>query len=510
MAQQRWFLGKHRSIRDVVIDDIIPMSDSEPEVALVIARVAFTEGDDQRYSVPILRATGQFGATATHLPSQASIARLDDGLVIDAMSVVEGVHAVSRAALVKRTRNGFSGTAQGVPRRVGLRRQAGEAREIHILTGEQSNTSAILPGAMIAKLVRRIEAAPNPDVELPEHLARTGFAHAPGLIATLEVQLKGEDHTASVVVIHDAITNEGDLWTWMADELSREIDTRSSRAAEGGDRTLESSTVAIAGLLGRRTAELHIALATVPPERSHGTATAIAPQGFTLLWQRSLLQSLRSSLQTTQRLLRLNKPKADRADSTDRGDPDRFAQMVSSLCRPPAEVLARFAPLRAAKLTAKRTRVHGDLHLGQVLWTGHDIAFIDFEGEPARPMGERSLQRSPLVDVAGLLRSIDYAGRSAALVATERGMVAETEVGSLDQWRHTWTHTMQQHLVEEYLAHIEPGLVPSDRDDVNLLLELFTLEKALYEIRYELGSRPDWVGWPLQAAVELIEQGPTS
>jgi maltose alpha-D-glucosyltransferase/alpha-amylase len=171
-------------------------------------------------------------------------------------------------------------------------------------------------------------------------------------------------------------------------------------------------------------------------------------------------------------------------------------------------VLMRFAPLRNEKFAAKRIRVHGDLHLGQVLWTGHDIAFIDFEGEPARPMSERSLQRSPLVDVAGLLRSLDYAGRNAAKVAAERGMVAEAETDNLDQWRRTWTHTMQQRLVDEYLATLPPGLVPPNHEQVQLLLELYTLDKALYEIRYELASRPELVSWPLQAAVELIEREP--
>jgi maltose alpha-D-glucosyltransferase/alpha-amylase len=178
---------------------------------------------------------------------------------------------------------------------------------------------------------------------------------------------------------------------------------------------------------------------------------------------------------------------------------------VEVLRQPPDQVLARFERMRTTKLPASRIRIHGDLHLGQILWTGRDVVFIDFEGEPTRPMTERLIKRCPLVDLAGVLRSFDYAGRSAVITAAERGVVTDTDIGTLDAWCREWVATMQSRALDEYLAELAPaGLIPPDRADVNLLLDLFVLEKALYEIRYELANRPHWVGWPLAAVAETL------
>jgi maltose alpha-D-glucosyltransferase/alpha-amylase len=342
---------------------------------------------------------------------------------------------------------------------------------------EQSNSSVLVAHRLIAKLVRRLEPGRNPDAELPAHLIAQGFDHVPGLAATLEIDLVGETEPAEVVVVHDAVTNEGDLWSWTLDELAVSIE----RHAEYGGEP--DQTAWLAELLGRRTAELHAALAT-PGEADH-----MASQPFTLLWQRSLLQTLRNGVRATQRALR-------RAAI---GTPEATALMA-----PVDEVLARFEPLRSRKLEARRIRVHGDLHLGQVLRTGADITFIDFEGEPGRPIGERRIMRSPLTDVAGLLRSIDYAGRSALDTAVARGLVAETDLESVDRSRDAWTSRTCESITSSYLdAAADAQLVPSDRVDADLLLDAYALQKGLYEVRYELANRPDWVHWPLSAVAGM-------
>ncbi|MCU1361092.1 MAG: alpha amylase, catalytic subdomain [Ilumatobacteraceae bacterium] len=495
LPDRRWFSAKERILREVSVEDVIPLRDSDPEVALIIARASFTDGDDHRYAIPILHATGQVAATATNLQPGAIIARLDDGVLLDAMAVPEGVEAIVAAALTKKVRVGRPGQAQGFPRRTGLARTLSGAAGIHVLTGEQSNSSAILDGTLIAKLVRRLEPSRNPDVELPDELTRDGFAHVPGVAATLEVDLAGETEPASVLIVHDAITNEGDLWAFMQDVLSREIDQRAEANSSIGEQ--DSSALALAGLLGRRTAQLHVALAGIGT-----TADAdFSPQPFTLLYQRSLLQSLRGGLRATQRALR--NPSA----AAQRGMGDAGDEHVERLRRHPDELLARFERLRDTKMVAQRIRIHGDLHLGQILWTGHDVVFIDFEGEPSRAMSQRLIKRSPLVDVAGLLRSIDYAGRSAVVTAIERGVVPDIATATVDEWRRGWVKSMQRHLLDEYLLEIAPSnLIPVSRPDINLMLDLFVLEKVLYEIRYELGNRPEWVGWPLTAAAELSEK----
>ncbi len=490
LPDRRWFAAKERTVSDVTVDDVNPV-DPDAEVAVIVGRVSFTSGDDQRYSVPVMHARGQLAATLTNTSPGAVIARVGDGLMVDAMAVPEGVLALTAAAFRKRVGSGRHGKLHGAPRRQRLSRALPAAEHVNILGTEQSNSSAILDGRLIAKLIRRLEPSRNPDVDLPERLTRAGFAHVPGVVATLDVDLTGGDEPASALIVHDAISNEGDLWTWVQDVLSREIDRR-GQAEPGGDDPHDSPLWALAGLLGRRIAQLHVALAQLD-------GPAFVPEPYTLLYQRSLLQRVRAALRATQRAL--NRPSPAALE----GMGESGAAHVATLRQPPDDVLARFERLRTTKLPASRIRVHGDLHLGQVLWTGRDVVFIDFEGEPARPMTERLIKHSPLVDVAGILRSLDYAGRHAAVTAADRGVVPEGGVELLTEWLQEWTTSLQRRVVDEYVSEIAPsGLVPPDYDDVQLLLNLFTLEKGLYEIRYELAHRPQWVGWPLAAVGEML------
>lgn len=469
LPQRRWYAGKERSIREVTVDDVVPLG---AEVALVIVGVAFAEGDDHRYAVPLMRATGRVAASLLDSNPGAVVAELDDDArLVDAIAAPEGAAVVVRAALEHRTHRGRQGSACGAPRRAGLARRVGGAADVQLLGVEQSNSSVIVGDDLIAKLVRRIEPGPNPDVTLPAHLTARGFTHVPGVAATLDLVLAGDERSIDLVIVHDAIHNEGDLWAWTLGELSRSIERHGE---------LDGETRSVADLLGRRTGQLHAALAD-----THGDDD-MAPLPSTLAWQRSLLQTLRDGLRATQRSLR-------RAGLTDR-----------AVLAPVDEVLRRFEPLRSRKLDARRIRVHGDLHLGQVLWTGNDVVFIDFEGEPGRPIGERMIKRSPLTDVAGLIRSIDYAARSAIDTAVARGVVAPDD-RAVDHSREAWVRGMRDTLVASYLAEIAgASLVPADPVDTDLLLRAYLLQKGLYEIRYELANRPDWVHWPLSAVSEMI------
>jgi maltose alpha-D-glucosyltransferase/alpha-amylase len=406
------------------------------------------------------------------------IARLEHGdLLVDAMARSEGAALVVRSALARQSSKGRHGAARGVPRRSRLTRLVTSERDVQPLSVEQSNSSVLVAHQLIAKLVRRLEPGANPDAELVEHVRASGFDHVPGLAATLEVDLVGESTPADVVIVHDAIPNEGDLWTWTLDELT--VGLEQGRGFVGSE-----ATEWLADLLGRRTAELHAAMSSRDGD--------MASEPFTLLWQRSVLQTLRNGVRSTQRALRRARIDTEDADA---------------LLRPADEVLARFEVLRSRKLDARRIRVHGDLHLGQVLRSGTDVVFIDFEGEPGRPIGERRIKRSPLVDVAGLARSLDYASRSALDTAVARGLVAEADLGVLDKARGEWTASTSAQLIDTYLSTIaDSGLVPADRADADLLLDVYQLQKGLYEVRYELANRPGWVHWPLSAVAEMVRR----
>ena len=322
------------------------------------------------------------------------------------------------------------------------------------------------------------------------HLRSAGFEQVPGVAGTLDVELDG-DVAANVVVVHDAIANEADLWEWSQDLLTREVERLVSEPGATGDDAVMS---AVTGLLAQRTAEMHLALA--------GGSAGFEPEPFSLLWQRSIQQSLRAALRETQRLVRRNRS----------GLSDEAEVLAGRLLDDGDELLGSFDALRTRKLDAARTRVHGDLHLGQALWTGYDVVFIDFEGEPGRSIGERSIKRSPFTDVAGIVRSLDYAGRVALATSRERGRTGAAQASQLEQWRRVWTDQVQARYVNGYIRTLAAGataprarLIPDDPADARLLLDAHVLLKALYEVRYELANRPAWVTWPLGAIAQMLD-----
>jgi len=157
------------------------------------------------------------------------------------------------------------------------------------------------------------------------------------------------------------------------------------------------------------------------------------------------------------------------------------------------------------RLVGRRTRCHGDYHLGQILYTGRDFVILDFEGEPARPIAERRLKRSPLVDVAGMLRSFDYASWYWLVKAATEGNIRVEDVPAAEPWARLWSRLVGRVYLEAYLPPVqEAGILSSDPEQISGLLDVLLLEKSLYELGYELGHRPEWVGVPLRGIVELL------
>jgi maltose alpha-D-glucosyltransferase/alpha-amylase len=169
------------------------------------------------------------------------------------------------------------------------------------------------------------------------------------------------------------------------------------------------------------------------------------------------------------------------------------------------QLLASIESLKVGRLDAVRTRMHGDLHLGQVLYTGRDFVIIDFEGEPARPVSERRIKQSPLRDVAGMIRSFDYLSRTGLAIRRERGLMSEVDAPLNEAWASWWTKAATAAYLAGYME--TPGiqaLLPADLDTTERLLDVFILEKALYELRYELDNRPAWVWLPLSVLAEKV------
>jgi maltose alpha-D-glucosyltransferase/alpha-amylase len=234
--------------------------------------------------------------------------------------------------------------------------------------------------------------------------------------------------------------------------------------------------------LGQRVGELHVALA-------NAGGSAFAPEPYTRLYQRSLYQSMRGQARTTLELLRAQ---AHRLSQENRGRVQQLLECERSL-------YSRFGELTHGLIDAQRNRCHGDLHLGQILYTGTDFVIIDFEGEPERAVSERRIKASPLKDVAGMLRSFHYAAH-AALRGQSHALIMQHPDVPIEQWANYWAAWVSAAFLRSYLAAANPGgFLPTDGRQLQTLLRAYLLEKTLYELRYELNNRPDWVSIPLEA-----------
>jgi maltokinase len=407
IAGQRWFASKRQHITGVTIEDRVPLGPGW----LCLARVVLGDGSADRYAVPLLEGPEVRDA-------------LDDPDFCDALLALiaaEARVAGARGEVVAARTRAFAGLEAGVRGRR--------------LAGEQSNTSIVFGDTLILKHFRRLAAGPNPDVEITRFLTeRTEFRHTPRLCGSLEYR---DEAGAWALAMAQELVSGGarDGWRWLLERL-----------AVGDD------ALAALASLGRRTAELHLAL-------GGGGDPAFAPEPITpadvAAWTAAVQRQL----------------DAARAALGER--PDGVPARIDT------------AGLGALVGVAKQ-RHHGDFHLGQTL-IGHDgveVAIIDFEGEPLRPLDERRRKHTPLRDVAGLLRSLGYAAASAPAPA---GWEARARAAFLGAYRAA--------------AGAAPFLPRADADVIRAVAVL-EVEKAAYEVVYEANNRPDWIAIPVRGIVQ--------
>jgi maltose alpha-D-glucosyltransferase/alpha-amylase len=250
-------------------------------------------------------------------------------------------------------------------------------------------------------------------------------------------------------------------------------------------RELIGSYLPSAHRLGQRTGELHVALASDPK------SPAFAAEPFTALYRRSLYQSLRTLADQSLTLL----------GKRIKGVPEELRADAEKVLKLKNAIFDRFRQIIEAKISAMRIRCHGDYHLGQVLFTGKDFIIIDFEGEPARPVTERRMKRSPLRDVAGMLRSFNYA---AVTKLKSDGMRPE-DLAQLQPWASYWNLWVSVNYLKGYFATTRgAAFMPKARAEIALMLDVYMLEKAIYELGYELNNRPDWVSVPIEGILTLL------
>jgi maltose alpha-D-glucosyltransferase/alpha-amylase len=305
------------------------------------------------------------------------------------------------------------------------------------------------------------------------------------------------------------IPNQGDAWEYIGDSLQRYFERvliqpdfkilgqpvgSLSQPASFEDmpevlqNLIGGAYVERVRLLGQRTAEMHLALAAHPQEKN------FEPEGFSLHYQRSVYSSLQSLVRGSYHSL----------DKNIKNLPAATRKEAEEVLGMKSEVLKNMQRIFARKIETNKIRIHGDYHLGQVLFTGKDFVIIDFEGEPARSFSERRLKRSPLRDVAGMIRSFHYAAYHALLQQTS---IRPDDSVYMEKWAEQWYHYVSGFFLTAYLEKVQgKDFIPAKKEDFDMLMQVFLLEKAIYELNYELNNRPDWVIIPIRGVKYIMDR----
>jgi maltokinase len=441
IASQRWFGGKSRDVLDARVLDAAVDADGTPILAIAVVEVRYGLQTHDLYHLPLGFRPSDSGW------SESVIAETEGWIAYDAMADPELARRI--VELIRSGATLDSGEALVAFRATGD--VPAEIETARPMGAEQSNSSLVLDERLALKLYRRIQPGTNPELEVLRFLTERGFEHT----ASLEgyVAYEGRPLEATLGILQEFVPAQGDGWELALESLER------------GDAEFLPSR---AQRLGEVTAFLHNALGSDPNDPHFAPEE---PSSETL----ALLQA-----------------------SVD----EEIEHVFNSLPDNPAlepvrgrgeEVRDHLRTLTQIGHVGRMIRTHGDFHLGQALWTNQDYWLVlDFEGEPARTVPERRRKTSPLRDVAGMLRSFAYAASAARI---QRGVEPPAD----------WEERCRAEFLEGYLDAIEPTLLPGGREQVERLLTVFELEKAAYELRYELQNRPDWVAIPVAGIVRMLE-----
>lgn len=507
LLNRRWFGGKARTIRSVDVSDLVLLESAPVEAFLAVVRVGYAAGPSEAYAVPLIatQSSESIPGDASYLTLN-SVGQSEPVLLYDAMADESFLEFLLHAIAREQSFSGADGKVIAA-RTTALSKlwsPPDERLAPALMNAEQSNTSVIFGKRLVLKLFRRLEEGINPDVEIGTFLTeRARFRNSPAVAGFLEYAGNGRP-ACSLGILQAFVTNEGDAWkltlTALADyyrhagefEIRSDEIPRASLFERVGEPIPDhvkkrlGDYLPLAELLARRTAELHLALS------SGSNDPEFSPEPFRLDDAQVLCDSALHLLNQTMALLREKKP----------GLPASMQESAHRVLALEENAQQSLRALRNLKTTAMRARIHGDYHLGQVLFTGKDFMIIDFEGEPARSLRERRAKRSPLQDVAGMLRSFHYAAY-APLLGESTASSSNPQV--LSQGARYWQAWVCRAFLKTYLE-VSGGAayIPRDAKELESLLSAYLLDKAIYELKYELNNRPHWVRIPLEGITHLL------
>jgi maltose alpha-D-glucosyltransferase/alpha-amylase len=487
---QRWYAAKGTPIERARIVDHVLWQEAKSSWIIALLEV-IAGGESANYFMPLALAWEERDEERVRNLSTAAIAKIRQQSSVGVMgdAFADESFCQSLAAAMAKPRE--IATAQGKLEfrpTAAFKRLAGSA--VGSLPaarpqGSSSNTIVVLGERLILKGYRRLRSGASPELEMGMYLTdAVHFANCAPLAGVLQYREKTGEPTL-LAMLQAYVANQGDGWTWSLEYLRRHLEEyRTAPATDARPPNAHDAYLAMIRILATRTAELHRALATPTEE------PAFAPQPLTRVDLDAY--KLRATEQA-KNALNLLKDHAGTLTGTDREKGNAVLAMRD-------EILKRIATAVAAEPRGTKIRIHGDYHLGQVLLTRNDFTLIDFEGEPGHSLEERRAKQSPLRDVAGMLRSFSYVEHSALRAVAHD----DVELAKLAPLARSWAVQVRAAFLSAYEAAAHGASLYDALTPGAGLLGLFELEKALYELRYELGNRPAWAGIPLLGILEWI------
>jgi maltose alpha-D-glucosyltransferase / alpha-amylase len=513
-----WFEGKAPSIASVKIQDAIPVRSSAGTTCVALVKVGFSGGDAETYVLPYTIAVGEQSEKLCR--SSPDVVFLDlvqknkdkAGILYDAtgerMFSQTLVEVISQARRFKGAAGELIATRTQAFSRVHGGVSPAEAAAF-VVKAESRKTSILWGGQFTLRIFRRIAAGPQPDLEMFSFLEKVSFPHVAELGGAIQYRSKNGE-AMTLALLQCSVANEEDGWRHARDILGRYYERALVQPPEvlapllprqpllelteaelpPAVHELVGIYLEVARLLGKRTAEFHLALA------SGAGDTSFSPEPFSALDQRSLYQSMRNLVDQAFQLIQAH---LKNFKETERLDVQRLLQAKN-------KVLSRFQPLLGKRIVCQRIRVHGSYHLGKLLYTGKDFVIADFQGEPFRSVSERTVKRSGLRDIASMLRSLHYAAHSALLKQVDRGVARREDLSRLEAWADLWYGWVAAAFVRSYLRVASGGsFLPESKEELQVLLDAELLETCVAELRYQLDNRLEWVRIPLRALLQFVE-----
>ena len=490
VAGRRWYAAKSQAVRRVEVADHVEWKPRDRTWLITLARV-HAGNETQAYFLPLSLAWEDFDEPLMRALAPFAIAKVRQQAQVGILGDAFGDESFVRA-LVQATGEGASvksarGTINFKPTIAFAQLAGSDFITLPISTpgAHSSNTIVALADRLFVKGYRRLQVGVNPEVEIGRYLTEVAhFAHAVPVAGSVEF-VADDGRVATLALIQGYVQNQGDGWDYTQHYLDRFFDDIARGVASVAGADVHGAYTTLARTLGMRTAELHRAFA-----QSSGNP-AFDPEPMTAEDVAQLIE--RVGTEASAALDRLARRLGALNESL-RADAERVLGERERL-------LARIARHAGDASAGRKMRIHGDYHLGQVLLVQNDFVVTDFEGEPSRPLAERTRKQSPLKDVAGMLRSFDYAVHAALMnLASERGEVRERVEEAARQWRSQAASAF----TEGYDEIARAGGLASPRSEASGLLELFVLEKAVYELRYESENRPDWLAIPLRGLLDVL------